>query len=152
MQLKTVMAIILLTFFATRLSAVSPDIRLPEWQKHEIRISEWQPAQKTLMLSVGIKAINTALKNVSCSMFLPWSQQTTETKKRELLQSQDKAIFIFRLQVPEALSSWIDIDLRAQPDKAGLKKQIDKISDKPLTVEALNEELESLDKTFKLFI
>ncbi len=150
MQLRTVIAILLLTFFATRLSAVSPDIRLPDWQKHEIRITEWQPEQKTLMLSVSIKAINTAIKDISCSMFLPWSQQTTETKKRELLEPQDKAIFIFRLQVPETLSSWLDIDLRAQPDKEGLKNQIAKFTDKPLTVKVLNDELKSLNAPIML--
>jgi hypothetical protein len=147
MQLRTFIMICLLFFSAGKLWAVSPEIRLPEWNFTEFGIADWEPDQKLLQLKAVVEAKEVDLKNVSCQLFQDIApNQNGNIKEKSLLAAGDKAVFIFRLQIEPEVSAWINFDLRAQPDQDDLRKVVSAKNFKALTSEILNKEIESMNK------
>lgn len=159
MQLKTIALLSLLIMLTCRLSAVSPDISLPEWQKTEIGVSDWSPEEGILLVKVSLEAKNISIRKVSCQLNQKFdSAQAPELRTKEIINAGDKAVFLFRLHVKPEISEWIECDLRAQPDQDGLRKLVETMKDKPLTMEILQNEVNSttqpvlLGKSFPIFV
>ncbi|MFZ5952477.1 MAG: hypothetical protein ACOYXC_17380 [Candidatus Rifleibacteriota bacterium] len=151
MPMKSLFLIFCFVFSASGIFAVSPDINLPEWQKTEFGIADWSPENGILVVRATIRAINTDLHQVSCSL----SQQLDaagqkEAKGRERLKAGESAVFLFRLSVKGPAHGWLDFDLQARPDADGLLQQIAKISGKPLTAEILRDEVAHLNQPIKI--
>ena len=151
MQLKSLLLLNLFLIFASPLFAVSPDIRLPEWYKSDFGILDWSPEEGILVVKAEIEARGVDLHQVSCAL----DQQLDPIdhklpKKRELIKSGDKAVFMFRLHVKAPKNGWLNFDLRARPDKNDLQKRLDEFQDKPLTLEILKSEIEKMEQPVML--
>ncbi len=151
MPIRPLLLIFYFVFFASGIFAVSPDVNLPEWQKTEFGIADWSPENGILVVRATLRAINTDLHQVSCSL----SQQLDaagqkEAKSRKLLKAGESAVFLFRLTVKGPAHGWLDFDLQARPDSDGLLQQIARMKDKPLTVEILRDEAAHLNHPIKL--
>jgi hypothetical protein len=143
MQPKIFIALMLLFITTSRLFAVSPDIRLPKWYETKMAISEWNPEQNQLGVKIELKAIATDLHDVSCS--LSFNGKITDIRQKKVVSANDTAIFLFNLQAGNNKNGWIDIDLKARPDKTGLKKQVNKIVGQPLSKELMLNEIKKMN-------
>lgn len=151
MQLKTLSIVCLLILCSCRLSAVSPDIRLPEWNKTEVGISDWYPDQGLLMLRVSLEAKNVSIHEVTCQLHQNFDQaQTGSIRNKAVVKAGDKAHFIFRLNVKSGLNDWIECDLRARPNQKELRALVAQIEGKPLSKEIMQNEINSITKQIQL--
>lgn len=132
----------------SHLAAMTPEIRLPEWQRSKIDISEWQPEQSLLTLRVDIEAPTVQLEKISSRLYLPEAlSQDAGKHERPQLKKGERVIFMHQITVKPGFAGWAEIELSAQPAKAeiiGLIKS--QHSQKPATAAILEAEAMTIDK------
>jgi hypothetical protein len=124
------------------LPAMTPEIRLPEWQRSRIDISEWKPEQNLLTIRVDIEACNVQLENVSSQLHLPTELGSTSQKhERALLRKGDKVVFLHKVSVKPDFSGWAEVELKALPSQTEILQMIkEKHSKEPVTSAVLEAE------------
>lgn len=137
---------------ANGIQAMTPQVRLPEWQNSKIDISEWKPDQNLLTVRVAIEASELKLEKVSSLLHLPAELTTSQDlRERPLMKKGEKAVFLHQVNVKNGYAGWLEVELRAQPDQ---KELLDLIKTKhagdPVTREIL--EAEAMTITQPLFI
>ena len=111
-----------LAFLASGVFAMTPRIRFPEWNKTNIKIADWDPAKGILTIRVEIEANRIPIEKAYSQPFLQSNFNKVIGKiEKENIKQGDKAVFTHRLNIKSNTSNWIEMDVRAKPDIAGLK-------------------------------
>lgn len=133
---------------ATGLTAMTPEIRLPDWQKSKIDISEWKPDQKLLTVRIDIEAPSVQLENVSSQLHLPAELNTSSGKhERPILKKGDKVIFLHRIGVKSEFAGWAEVEMKAQPSQAEMLQLIKEAhSNEPATLAILEAEAMTINQ------
>ena len=106
---------------AGSLQAMTPQVRLPDWQRSQIAISEWQPEHGILIIRVTVEASAMALSNVSSRLHIPVEPSLPDnTHKKQSMKKGEKAVFMHKINIKPNFAGWCEVDLRAQPDKKEL--------------------------------
>lgn len=129
-------------------SAMSPEIRLPEWQKTRIDISEWKPEQKMLTIRVDIEATAARLENVLSQVHLPDEIKANPGRhERPVLEKGDKAVFLHQFSIEPGFAGWAEIELLAQPSREDILQLIRNAHAKePATLAILEAEAMTISK------
>lgn len=102
--------------------AMTPRIKFPEWNNTTIRFSDWDPAKGILTLTVTIEANKIALSKIYSQPYLQSSFKTIQNRfEKDALKYGEKVTFTHRLNIKSNTDNWIEMDVRAKPDIAGLK-------------------------------
>ncbi len=112
-RLLLLCALVLLISPAT---AVTPDIRLPEWHRLDLLL---KPAAKadSLNLVVRLRAPLTDVRDVSVSMRLPNGLSVTPAElKQPLIRKGDTWEAVFTTGMKPGTSGWVEIAAAARPD------------------------------------
>jgi len=133
---------------AASVQAVTPQIRLPEWNHTSFAISEWKPDQGILVISVSIEATKVGLSNISSELHAPPQLNApADRRERKLLAKGDKAVFLHKISVKSGFTGWFEIDVRAQPAKAEMLALVGTAhANEPLTRKILEEEVSTINQ------
>lgn len=145
--LKTALALGLIVS-SSALAAMTPEIRLPEWQRSKIDISEWKPDQNLLTLRVDIEAPTVQLEKIASKLHLP-EELGLDTGKHEraLLKKGDRVIFMHKISIKPGFSGWAEVELSAQPSQSEIIGLIrSQHSKEPATAAILEAEALTIDK------
>ncbi len=128
--------------------SMSPEIRLPEWQRTKIDVSEWKPEQKILTVRVDIEAPATRLENVSSQVYLPAEIKTGPGRhERPVLEKGDKAVFLHQFSITPDFAGWAEIELLAQPSREGIIQLVrSTYAKEPATLAILEAEAMTISK------
>lgn len=137
---------------ATGLQAMTPQIRLPEWQRSKIDISEWKPAQGLLTIRVAIEASAVSLSEVSSQLRVPPELTASDSRRvRPAMKKGEKSVFLHIFNIKPDFAGWFEVDLRAMPAQKELIELIKaKHAAEPVTCKIL--ETEALTISQPLFI
>ncbi|HNV68206.1 MAG TPA: tetratricopeptide repeat protein [Candidatus Ozemobacteraceae bacterium] len=97
-------------------SAVTPDIRLPEWHQLDLKL---KPAEKTdsLKLCVSVRALIADLRDLSISMRLPNGMTVTPAEQRQpFLKRGETWEATFVTGFKPGANGWVEIAAAARPD------------------------------------
>ncbi len=132
--------------FTGAVFAMSPQIKLPEWNKTRISVTEFDSEQNLLEIQVEIAAEKIALRNISSKVHVPKEvSMKAETRERKILKPGDKAVFIHRLNIKPEFYGWLEVDLRAQPDQEQMIELVKKIhASEPVASAILQEEAKAI--------
>ncbi len=126
---------------------LSPVVKFPEWNSSEFKIQQWNPSEKLITLNVKLKANKINLSEVSSKIY--WPEGFVAVSKDfsgRALKVGEEAVFVHSAKCPKEFSSWIECELKAQPDKSGLKSLIENShSNEPITRKILLQETESIN-------
>ena len=133
---------------AALVQAVTPQIRLPEWHRTSVAISEWKPDQGILVISVSIEANQVSLSNISSELHAPAELNApADRHERAVLARGDKTVFMHKISVKPGFSGWFELDVRAQPEKSGMLALVAGTHAKePLTRKILEEEVNTINQ------
>lgn len=146
MPIKPLLLASLLLSFCCSLSAVSPDISLPEWYNSSFGIIDWSPQENLLVVKASVDAKSVDLHEVSCSVEQDFGiKHKSDKKSKEKIKMGERYVFMFRLQVKPESAGWLNFDLRARPDREGLLTEIAKDSSQPLTQELRKSEAAKIE-------
>lgn len=104
--------------------AVSPELRLPEWNRFEPRITGWDGKGK-LSLELEVQALKVKLLQLSAG--LVWPSPLKSDDRAEKLSSLDSGKTwktTWSATVPESFDGWFEVDLQALPEIAALEREI----------------------------
>ncbi len=127
---------------AACLPAMTPEIKLPEWQRSKIDISDWEPDNKILTVRVDIEAPSVKLENISSQLHMPAELAASGSRhERPVLKKGDKVIFLHKLSIKPDFAGWAEVELKAQPSQTELLQLIkEKHSKEPATSAILEAE------------
>lgn len=112
-RLLLLCALVLLISPAT---AVTPDIRLPQWHQLDLFLKP-APKADSLQLIVRIHAPLTDIRDVSISMRLPNGMAVTPAElKQPLIKKGESWEAVFTTAVKPGTSGWVEIAAAARPD------------------------------------
>jgi len=133
---------------AASVHAVTPQIRLPEWNRTSFAIAEWKPEQGILVISVSIEANQVSLSKISSQLHAPPELNVpADRHERESLVKGDKTVFLHKISVKAGFTGWLELDVRAQPAKQGMLALVAAIHSKePLTCKILEEEVNTINQ------
>lgn len=140
------LALAFFTLFASDVSAVSPQVQLPQWYKSKISVTEWKPEHSSLTIRVELESTLSTITQISSVLHFPKSLNIpADRRERDYLNKGDKAVFMHRVTINPDFSGWIDVELRALPLKSALVAQsrIDNTRN-PLTAELVEAEIEAI--------
>ena len=124
MSKNTAILVIILCFvvLVNGAFAMVPRVKFPEWNKTSIKITEWNPAKNQLTIQVEIEANKIPLNKVYSQPYLQKNFKKPLAKKEvNFVKQGDKAIFSHVFEVKPNTDEWLEMDIRALPDIAGLK-------------------------------
>ncbi len=102
--------------------AMTPRIRFPEWNKTNIKITDWDPIKGILTITVVIEANRIPIEKAYSQPYLQSNFNKVIPKiEKENIKQGDKAVFTHRLNIKSNTTNWVEMDIRAMPDIAGLK-------------------------------
>jgi tetratricopeptide (TPR) repeat protein len=131
-----------------KLSAVTPQVRLPDWHSSSYQIQDWNPKTKVITIKLKLSATKVALKEISSKIF--WSKEFKEISKKEgqkFLPKGEKTEFIYKAKVLSTPQKWLECNIYAMPDKLSLKAVTQKEKNKSnFQVLAVNSEIDAIDK------
>ncbi|HOI89385.1 MAG TPA: hypothetical protein PLK28_02620 [Candidatus Rifleibacterium sp.] len=138
----------ILAFAASSLTAMTPEIRLPEWQRSKIDISEWKPDQKLLTIRVDIEAPSVQLEKITSKLHLPEELGVNAGQhERPFLKKGDKVVFLHKFSVKPDFAGWAEVELAAQPSQDGVLALIKSAhANEPATAAILEAEARTIDK------
>lgn len=141
-RLKILLFLLAFVYLAEGAFAMSPGTRFPEWNKTDIRLTDWDPARGLLTVEVTIEANRIPISKVYSQPYLQSSFNTILARyEKEGIKQGDKAVFTHRLNVKSNSDNWLEMDIRALPDLAGLKMLIrSEHANNPATLRILEAE------------
>lgn len=102
--------------------AMTPQLRFPEWNKKSIKITDWDPVNGILTVTVVVEANRIPLEKVYSQPYLQSNFNKLLGKyEKDNIKQGDKAVFVHKLNVKSNSSNWLEMDVRAKPDITGLK-------------------------------
>lgn len=130
------------------LFAMSPQIRLPEWHKTRITVTDYNSERNQLEIQVEIAAEKVTLRQISSKVHVPADISiNAETRERKILKPGDKAVFIHRLSIKADYCGWIEVDLQAQPDQDEMTELVKKThANEPIAAAILLEEAKAINQ------
>lgn len=128
--------------------AVTPQVRLPEWNRTSFAIAEWKPDQSILVISVSVEASQVGLSKISSQLHVPEELNVpVDRHERETLGKGDKAVFLHKISVKKGFSGWFELDVRALPDQSEMLALVAKQhANEPLTRKILEEEIKTIER------
>jgi hypothetical protein len=132
--------------------AVTPQVRLPEWNRTSFAIAEWKPDQSILVISVSIEANQVGLSKISSQLYAPEELNVPVNRhERETLAKGDKVVFMHKISVKKGFSGWFELDVRALPDRAEMMALVARQhADAPLTRKILGEEVNTIERPLQI--
>lgn len=145
-QLAIIAIILCFISIVNVVSAMTPRIKFPEWNNTNINITDWDPVKGILTITVTVEANKIPLKKVYSQPYLQSSFNTILTRfEKDAVKYGEKAVFNHRLNVKSNTTNWVEMDVRAMPETAGLKYLIRKEhSNNPAMSEILEAEANQL--------
>lgn len=105
--------------------AMTPRVKFPKWNNTNIKITDWNPASGILTLTVTVEANRIPLEKVYSQPYLQSSFKTIQNKfEKDSVKYGEKAVFTHRLNIKSNSNDWIEMDVRAKPNIAGMKNLI----------------------------
>ncbi len=102
--------------------AMVPRVRFPEWNKTEIKITDWNPSKGILTITVEVEANRIPIEKVYSQPYLQSNFNKILSKfEKDNIKQNEKAVFVHKLNIKSNTSNWLEMDVRAKPDVAGLK-------------------------------
>ena len=113
---------ILIIILANGVFAMVPRIKFPEWNKTSIKITDWDPVKGILTITVKIEANKIPIAKAYSQPYLQsnFNKVLSKYEKSDIKQGE-KVVFTHKLNVKSNTNNWLEMDVRAQPDIAGLK-------------------------------
>jgi tetratricopeptide (TPR) repeat protein len=131
-----------------KLSAVTPQVKFPDWHSSSYKIQDWDPKTNIITIKLELSATTVALKEISSKIF--WSKEFKEISKKEgdkFLPKGKKTEFIYKAKVLSTPKKWLECNIYAMPDKLSLKAVSQKEADKSsFEQQAINSEIDAIDK------
>lgn len=122
---------------ASSCAGVTPDMRLPEWNRFEPRIVGWDGKNK-LSLELEVHALKVKMLQLSAGViWTPPLQSSDRPEKLAALEAGKTWKTAWTATVPDSFDGWFEIDLQALPDTIGLEKVITDIA----TLSAMSKEI-----------
>ncbi|EKD82055.1 MAG: hypothetical protein ACD_39C01501G0002 [uncultured bacterium] len=133
---------------SSAVQALSPQVRLPEWNRTSFAISEWKPDQGILVISVSVEASQVGLSKISSQLHAPEQLNIpVDRHERATLAKGDKAVFLHKVNVKEGFAGWFELDVRAQPEQSEMLALVaEKHAKEPLTCKILEEEIRTIEQ------
>lgn len=119
----TLLAIIFcLIFIASGAFAMVPRVKFPEWCNTIIKISDWDPIKGILTITVEIEANKIPIEKCYSQPYLQSNFNKLLSKyEKENIKQGEKAVFTHKINIKNNTENWLEMDVRAKPDIAGLK-------------------------------
>ena len=111
-----------LIFIASGAFAMVPRVKFPEWNHTTIKISDWDPIKGILTITVEIEANKIPIEKCYSQPYLQsnFNKLLSKYEKGNIKQGE-KAVFTHKLNIKNNTENWLEMDVRAKPDIAGLK-------------------------------
>ena len=114
-----------LIFIASGAFAMVPRVKFPEWNHTTIKLSDWDPVKGILTITVEIEANKIPIESCYSQPYLQSNFNKLLSKyEKGNLKYGEKAIFTHKLNIKTNSENWLEMDVRAKPDIAGLKMLI----------------------------
>jgi PHD/YefM family antitoxin component YafN of YafNO toxin-antitoxin module len=128
--------------------AVTPQVRLPDWHSTSFSLAEWKPEEGILVISVMVKADQVDLSDISSRLYAPAELNIpVDRHERKTLKKGEKTLFMHKINVKPGFAGWIELDIRAMPDRDGLLELAAKNHAKePLTLKIVEEEIKTISQ------
>ena len=143
----TILAVLLCFItLSTGVFAMIPRVKFPEWHNSDIKITDWNPAKGILTVTVKIEANKIPIKKVSSQPYLQsnFDKLLPKIERKDIKQGETVSI-AHKLNVKNNTSNWLEMDVRALPDVAGLKILIrSEYANRPGMREILEAEADSI--------
>ncbi len=143
-----VLAIIIICFIsiASGAFAMVPRIKFPKWNNTTIKITDWNPKIGILTLTVEIEADKIPIERAYSQPFLQHNfYKITPKYEKENIKQGEKVVFTHKLHIKSNTDNWLEMDVRAKPDIAGLKVLIRNMySDSPTMRDVLEAEADQI--------
>lgn len=111
------LSLLLLTLSIQMLSAMTPEIKMPQWCKTEVSLTEWNPETSMFIISVEIAADKIDMSQVtSKASFQKWPNLKVREHEREFLKKGERSMFSHKIHAKAPFETWVDFDIRALPD------------------------------------
>ncbi len=111
-----------LIFIASGAFAMVPRVKFPEWNKTNIIISDWDPIKGILTITVEIEANKIPIEKCYSQPYLQSNFNKLLSKyEKENIKQGEKAVFTHKLNIKNNSENWLEMDVRAKPDIAGMK-------------------------------
>ena len=119
----TLLAIIFcLLLIASGAFAMVPRVKFPEWNHTTIKITDWDPVKGILTITVEIEANKIPIEKCYSQPYLQSNFNKLLSKyEKENIKQGEKAVFTHKLNIKNNTENWLEMDVRAKPDIAGLK-------------------------------
>lgn len=102
--------------------AMTPRVKFPEWNNTSFKITDWNPQKGILTLTVTVEANRTPLSKIHSQPYLQSNFNTIQSRyEKDFLEYGKKATFNHRINIKSNTTNWVELDVRAMPDIAGLK-------------------------------
>lgn len=124
-KLALFITILCLISITSGVFAMTPRVKFPEWNNTSIKIADWNPERGVLTLTVTIEANRIPLEKVYSQPYLQSSFKTIQNRfEKDSLKYGEKVTFTHRLNIKSNSNDWLEMDVRAKPDVAGMKNLI----------------------------
>lgn len=148
--IRTALLLIICCMFMNshQVQAVTPQVRLPDWHTRNVSLTEWKPEEGILVISVMVKADQVDLSEISSQLFAPAELNIPlDRHERKTLKKGDKALFMHKINVKPGFAGWLELDIRAMPDRDGLLElAASKHAKEPLTLRIIEEEIKTISQ------
>ena len=123
-----------------------PRVRFPEWNKTNIKITDWNPSNNQLTIEVEVEANKISLNKVYSQPYLQNNFKNPLPKKEiDFVKQGEKAVFKHVFNIKPNTNEWLEMDIRALPDIIGLKVLIrSEYVNKPTMIEILEAEADQI--------
>ena len=120
----TALCCLLLLAVAPSIHGVTPDIRLPSWNKVEPKVAGWD-GKGTLALELAVHAEKVRLLKLSASMIWPKPLESADRPEHlAALEAGKTWTTSWKAMGPDSFDGWLEIDLQGLPDSACLEREI----------------------------
>lgn len=98
-------------------SAVTPDIRLPDWHRVHVQVTDWQPAKGRLEIVVRCSAVVVDLQRLSARIHWPKGfTNASDEQKRARVAASESVELVFSAIAPKHFQGWLEIQISALPN------------------------------------
>ena len=148
--IRTALLLVICCMFmnSPQAQAVTPQVRLPDWHTRNVALAEWKPEEGILVISVMVKADQVDISDISSRLYAPAELNIpVDRHERKTLKKGEKVIFLHKINVKPGFAGWLELDIRAMPDRDGLLELAARNHAKePLTRKIVEEEIKTISQ------